>query len=144
MYPHSLDSTRRQSHSEQLGEGVAVAGRSITDGADDSVTSPRTRQDLTSLALAWHREIREILHFYYLVNYKSQLRMVCQHTNTGQYGHQYGDCNSYESDSQSAKFKSRLAPRVTNKRSTRKTSLVTVTVLSERTNLSKYQLQSRI
>ena len=63
---------------------------------------------------------------------------------TDQYGHQYGDCNSYESDSQSAKFRSRLAPRVTNKRSTRKTSLVTVTVLNERTNLSKGQLQSRI
>ena len=52
------------------------------------------------------------------------------------YGHQYGDCSSYESDSQSAKCKSpRLAPRVTNKRSTRKTSLDTVTVLNERTNL---------
>jgi hypothetical protein len=62
---------------------------------------------------------------------------------TGQYGHQYGDCNSYESDSQSAKCNSRLA-RVTNKRSTRKTSLVTVTVLNERTKLSKDQLMSPI
>src|SRR5258707_15583758 len=85
---------------------------------------------------------------HYLIAYPSQLQLevatncLLMH-HTGQYGHQCGDCNSYESDSQSAKCNSRLA-RVTNKRSTRKTSLVTVTVVNERTKLSKDQLLSRV
>ena len=54
-------------------------------------------------------------------------------------GDQYGCCNSYELYIHSAMGKSRLPPRVANKRSTRKTSLVTETVDNERTNLSTCQ-----
>lgn len=52
-------------------------------------------------------------------------------------------CNSYELYIQSATWKSRLPPRVTNNRSTRRTSLVTETVDNERTNLlTSCQLKS--
>ena len=53
-------------------------------------------------------------------------------------GDQYGCCNSYELYIQSDTCKSRLLPRVANKRSTRKTSLDTETVDNERTNLSTW------
>ena len=83
-----------------------------------------------------------------LVLIHGQLKLVVViiywHTIQDQYGHQYGDCNSYESDFQSVKCKSWVLPRVTNKRSTRKTSLFTVTVVNARTNLSVDQLKSRI
>lgn len=79
--------------------------------------------------------------------YSSQLRLVHRHRllithHPYKCGNQSEGCNSYELYIHSATWKSRPPLWVTNNRSTRKTSLVTETVVNERTNLLTCQLKS--
>jgi hypothetical protein len=76
----------------------------------------------------------------------SQLRLVHRHRllithHAYKCVNQSEGCNSYELYIHSATQKSRELARVTNNRSTRKTSLVTETVVNERTNLLTCQLE---